>query len=306
MKKRIITGIVYLGILLPLVIINHPITHVLYTILTMFVCFYGSYEVMRAASNSNIQKQDGCNLNVLKYVIPILSSILGFMAINATYQYSNAKVLWGNHYAYLIFVYVLFTFIILCSLVCTKNSTMKDYGSSLTALTYSGLLMGLAFSIRFLEPTLINSVLNITGTKGFLFVYSIVILTDSFAMIFGCKFGKHRLAPIVSPKKSVEGAVFGLIGGIIAGLLGLFIFKISDIKTNNLLVVILLTIIVSLLISFAGQFGDLIESKIKRCYEIKDMGNILPGHGGILDRFDSFLFAGLIFYLSIMFIEILM
>ena len=113
MKKRIITGIVYLGILLPLVIINHPITHVLYTILTMFVCFYGSYEVMRAASNSNIQKQDGCNLNVLKYVIPILSSILGFMAINATYQYSNAKVLWGNHYAYLIFVYVLFTFIIL-------------------------------------------------------------------------------------------------------------------------------------------------------------------------------------------------
>ena len=306
MKKRIITGIVYLGILLPLVIINHPITHVLYTILTMFVCFYGSYEVMRAASNSNIQKQDGCNLNVLKYVIPILSSILGFMAINATYQYSNAKVLWGNHYAYLIFVYVLFTFIILCSLVCTKNSTMKDYGSSLTALTYSGLLMGLAFSIRFLEPTLINSVLNITGTKGFLFVYSIVILTDSFAMIFGCKFGKHRLAPIVSPKKSIEGAVFGLIGGIIAGLLGLFIFKISDLKTNNLLVVILLTIIVSLLISFAGQFGDLIESKIKRCYEIKDMGNILPGHGGILDRFDSFLFAGLIFYLSIMFIEILM
>lgn len=306
MKKRIITGIVYLGILLPLVIINHPITHVLYTILTMFVCFYGSYEVMRAASNSNIQKQDGCNLNVLKYVIPILSSILGFMAINATYQYSNAKVLWGNHYAYLIFVYVLFTFIILCSLVCTKNSTMKDYGSSLTALTYSGLLMGLAFSIRFLEPTSINSVLNITGTKGFLFVYSIVILTDSFAMIFGCKFGKHRLAPIVSPKKSVEGAVFGLIGGIIAGLLGLFIFKISDLKTNNLLVVILLTIIVSLLISFAGQFGDLIESKIKRCYEIKDMGNILPGHGGILDRFDSFLFAGLIFYLSIMFIEILM
>ena len=217
MKKRIITGIVYLGILLPLVIINHPITHVLYTILTMFVCFYGSYEVMRAASNSNIQKQDGCNLNVLKYVIPILSSILGFMAINATYQYSNAKVLWGNHYAYLIFVYVLFTFIILCSLVCTKNSTMKDYGSSLTALTYSGLLMGLAFSIRFLEPTSINSVLNITGTKGFLFVYSIVILTDSFAMIFGCKFGKHRLAPIVSPKKSVEGAIAGSISAIIVG-----------------------------------------------------------------------------------------
>ena len=303
MKKRIITGIVYLGILLPLVIINCNFTHVLYTILTMFVCFYGSYEIMRAANNSNMQKNDGCNLGILKYIIPSFSSILGFLSIASTYN-NGAKlfITAGNVFEYLLYIYILFVFVILCFLVCKKNSSMKDYGSCLAALTYSGLLMGLAFSIRFLEPHALASKLNITGTKCFLFVYAIVILTDSFAMIFGCKFGKHRLAPVVSPKKSVEGAIFGLIGGALAGILGLFAFGICNYNTENLFVIILLTIVVSLLISCAGQFGDLIESKIKRCYEIKDMGNILPGHGGILDRFDSLLFAGLIFYIAITFI----
>ena len=116
-------------------------------------------------------------------------------------------------------------------------------------------------------------------------------------MIFGCKFAKHRLAPTISPKKSVEGAIAGLVGGLIAGIVGLFLYQVIGFNNSNIAIVLVCTAIISIIISCAGQFGDLIESKIKRTYDIKDMGNILPGHGGILDRFDSLVFVILAFIL---------
>lgn len=307
MKKRIITGAIYLGILLPLVIVNYNITKIGYLILTMFVTFYGTFEIMRAANNDNKKKGDGCDLSAMTFVIPVLSSVLSFFACMATYKFSENSFFDTSYYLYLLIAYLVSIFVVLCSLVLIPKSSMKDYGSSLTALTYGGLLMGLAFSIRYFEPSSLNhSLLNIDGTKCFLFVYTIVILTDSFAMIFGCKFGKHRLAPTISPKKSVEGAIAGLVGGLIAGIVGLFLYQIIGFNNSNIAIVLVCTIIISIIISCAGQFGDLIESKIKRTYDIKDMGNILPGHGGILDRFDSFIFAGLICYVILLVIECLM
>lgn len=307
MKQRIITGAIYLAILLPLVIFNYTFTKIGYLLLTMFACFYGTYEIMRAGNNHNKLKNDGCDLGSLSFVIPVLSSLVAFFACIATYKYNDSGIVNVSYYLYLLIAYLVSTFIVLCSLVMIPKSTMKDFGTCLTALTYGGLMMGLAFSIRYFEPINLNSnLLALNGTKCFLIVYTIVILTDSFAMIFGCKFGKHRLAPTISPKKSVEGAIFGLIGGIIAGVLGLFIYQILDFKNTEIFLIILLTIVISIIISASGQFGDLIESKIKRSFEIKDMGNILPGHGGILDRFDSFIFAGLIFYVSLLLIECLM
>ena len=75
MKKRIITGAIYLGILLPLVILNYNITKIGYLILTMFVTFYGTFEIMRAANNDNKKKGDGCDLGAMTFVIPVLSSV---------------------------------------------------------------------------------------------------------------------------------------------------------------------------------------------------------------------------------------
>ena len=92
---------------------------------------------------------------------------------------------------------------------------------------------------------------------------------------------------------------------MIFGIVGLFVYQIIDFDKSKL-AVILMTIIISLVISASGQFGDLIESKIKRSFDIKDMGRILPGHGGILDRFDSLLFAGLMYYVVVMIIELTM
>ena len=103
--------------------------------------------------------------------------------------------------------------------------------------------------------------------------------TDSFAYFGGMKFGKNKLSPNISPNKSIEGSVRGSISSIAIALLFFFARNIF----SNLLVAIVVTLIVSVI----GQFGDLIESAYKREYQVKDSSNLLPGHGGIFDRFDS-------------------
>lgn len=116
-----------------------------------------------------------------------------------------------------------------------------------------------------------------------LYLILIATMTDTFAMLIGCLIGKHKLIPDVSPKKSVEGSIAGsLLGTIIAS-----IYYYNVITSNiNIVVLILMTLVLSIL----GQLGDLFFSKIKRENDIKDFSNIMPGHGGILDRFDSLTF----------------
>jgi len=108
---------------------------------------------------------------------------------------------------------------------------------------------------------------------------------DIFAYFIGSLFGKHRLAPVLSPKKSVEGAVAGVIFGTLAFLLYGFIIELFFPMDANYLVLGVLGFVLSIL----AQIGDLWASLIKREYGVKDYSNILPGHGGILDRFDSVL-----------------
>ncbi len=121
------------------------------------------------------------------------------------------------------------------------------------------------------------------------------LLTDTGAYFSGYFFGKHKLIPEISPKKTVEGAVGGVIIAVLSLLVYAWILSFFEVETN--LINIAITGFVS---SIAAQFGDLSASMIKREYNIKDYGDIMPGHGGVLDRIDSLLFvAPLVFYLNL-------
>ncbi len=124
--------------------------------------------------------------------------------------------------------------------------------------------------------------------KYLLFYLLLVIsFSDIFAYFGGKKFGKSMLAPSISPKKTWEGSFFGVVGG---GLVGAVFGEIvmSMFWVYGMLLAMVLAVV--------GQFGDLIESKIKRLCNVKDSGKILPGHGGILDRIDGHMLAAPVFY----------
>jgi phosphatidate cytidylyltransferase len=121
------------------------------------------------------------------------------------------------------------------------------------------------------------------GVSWLLLVMVLVMSGDSAAFYVGSSFGKNKLYPAVSPKKSVQGA----LGGLAGSLIGVFISKALFFPTLTLVD----CVATSLLLGVIGQLGDLFESLLKRSCGVKDSGAIFPGHGGILDRLDSILFA---------------
>ena len=126
------------------------------------------------------------------------------------------------------------------------------------------------------------------GIQWLLVIMLIVMTNDSAAYYSGSAFGKHRLYPLVSPKKSIEGAIGGLVGGLGGTLLAKFTF-FPQLTFGD-------AVVTALIVGMVGQTGDLFESMLKRSFGVKDSGTIIPGHGGVLDRLDSILFAAPITY----------
>ncbi len=119
--------------------------------------------------------------------------------------------------------------------------------------------------------------------------------SDSLALFAGMAFGKHKLAPHASPKKTVEGSIGGLVGGMV----GMLLFRIIFACCTGQKLSIVWCLVLGLIGAALGQLGDLSFSIIKREYGIKDYGHLLPGHGGVLDRFDSVIFAAPVIWLII-------
>ena len=114
-----------------------------------------------------------------------------------------------------------------------------------------------------------------------LFMFILTWTFDTFAYLFGVRFGKHKIMPSISPKKSWEGFGGGFVFTIIASYLSYsFFFKFEDIR---------IPLIISIILPFTATLGDFIESHYKRKAGVKDSGNLIPGHGGILDRMDAFM-----------------
>jgi len=130
------------------------------------------------------------------------------------------------------------------------------------------------------------------GPAWVFLVLAIVMLGDSAAYFVGCSFGRHKLYPSVSPNKTVEGALGGLAGSLVGALIFSWLFM-PQLGVGSV-------IAVTLLIGVVSQLGDLFESLLKRGCGVKDSGTMIPGHGGLLDRLDSLLFAfPVAFYLAL-------
>ncbi|BDE87561.1 MULTISPECIES: phosphatidate cytidylyltransferase [Intestinimonas] len=152
--------------------------------------------------------------------------------------------------------------------------------------------MGGSFFLSIVIPYFLSTFIRIREMPDWryyiLLPFVVAWLSDAFALFAGMAFGKHKLAPELSPKKTVEGAVGGVAGSVAATLIYGFVmsacFGAAAVRYG-------LLILYALLGAVVAQFGDLAFSYIKRQYDIKDYGTIFPGHGGVLDRFDSVIFC---------------
>jgi phosphatidate cytidylyltransferase len=191
-----------------------------------------------------------------------------------------------------IFAIVFSLIYLLIELKRLPKSPIRSSSGFLLSLVYLGLFLGTAVGIR----EMYHQVFNVEYVQGAYFLFMILVgiwSCDSFAYFGGSLFGKHKLYPKVSPKKSIEGALFGFIGTVIS----VYLFQkylLPEIPTT-------VTILIMLLVGIFGQIGDLIESLFKRDAGIKDSGSTIPGHGGVLDRLDSFVFVTPIIFLLIYF-----
>lgn len=133
------------------------------------------------------------------------------------------------------------------------------------------------------------------GLDWFIAFLVIVFAGDTFAYLCGSLFGKRKLIPSISPKKSLEGSIGGLLGSIAAILICNYLYNLTS---NSLGLVVL-----AMIVGFIAQWGDFFESLLKRVAQVKDSGNVMPGHGGILDRVDGVIFSAPAMYLGVFLIE---
>ena len=253
MKQRIITGTIAALLFIPIVILGGPV----FNILVYVLAAVGLYELLRM---KGIQ---------LFSIAGLISTLLLFLLLIPTNLANDLLEVTGHSKIEWLFVAV---FLLLIYTVLVKNNfTFEDAAFSIMTTLYVGI--GFYYFIETRE----------VGLTYVVFALLVVWTTDSGAYFTGRKLGKRKLWPEISPNKTVEGFVGGIVWAIIAAFILQFFAPVS----SSLVFLGLITIAASIF----GQLGDLVESAIKRHYDVKDSGNLLPGHGGILDRFDSILFV---------------
>ena len=265
MKKRVITGIVLSVILIPIFVYGGVPLNILLLLFTMGA----SYELF-----TMFNKVEKLSYTVLGIEM-ILSGVLYFVI--QSYYNNMIDIEW-------IFLFIVFvTLVGALLLVFFEQFNANHFGQMFAIILYPALGFGALMALRY------NSLYDL----GFLFV--ITIMTDIFAYAVGVPFGKHRLAVKISPKKSIEGSVGGTFFAILITLGYLRLFNVEQVGEISMTIIV--SVILVLFISIIGQIGDLVASKLKRHFEIKDYSNLFPGHGGIMDRFDSAIFAAMVLML---------
>ena len=197
----------------------------------------------------------------------------------------------SNQYKPVVGLFTIFVLVVLLlttiELFRNKSSAVLNISTALLGIFYIGLFSSSLISLREIYPD-IDGLYNRGGFIVISLLASIWIC-DSAAYFIGTAFGRHKLFPRISPNKSWEGAVAGLVFAVITMIAAKFI--VLDFLSLRS------TIIIGILIGIFGQIGDLVESMFKRDVDVKDSSNIIPGHGGVFDRFDSLLFTSPVIWL---------
>lgn len=251
---RIITAVVVIAFLILILWVGGW----LFNLSLILVSLIGMKEIYRAFSNKGMHPQ-----TITAYLLVVFFYVQHFL-----YQ--------GKYN----FFYILIAIIFLLSLqVFIHSIKPDDIAITILGFFYPGILLTTACLMR--EEAFINP--NYTLIVSLAATYS----TDTFAYFTGRAVGKRKLCPAISPGKTVEGSIGGLIGSIIlTTMLGILFNWVYNVQVN-----LIHFIIIGILGGVFSQIGDLTASSIKRYCGLKDFGNILPGHGGILDRIDSLLFV---------------
>jgi phosphatidate cytidylyltransferase len=251
---------------IPLIVALCLLGKIYFLMLPLGIGLISFYELAKMARNKH------------SYVNLILGSLIVFLIIVNEYRpFIEIKLI------------ILFSIIVLLlsELFRNKESAISNLGTTLLGIFYIGFFSGSLVDLReFYNDS------AFTYFQGGYLIISILVsiwVCDSAAYFLGTALGKHKLMPRISPNKSWEGAIAGFIFSVItfiaAKALVLEFLEWRDI------------IVIGIIIGILGQFGDLIESMIKRDSRVKDSSSIIPGHGGILDRFDSLLFTAPAVYL---------
>ena len=209
----------------------------------------------------------------------------------------------GAYFGYLFFIFI-FTLVSVCTLFLSLkkqeiSNTIEEAGSSILGVVYIGWFLSHAVLIRKIDIDHITS--GLTSAKdtpdlGFFWIVFVVcctFLNDTGAYFIGRYKGKHKLAPKISPSKTWEGTVSGVLLAIAGSILVNLIFS-HQISYK-------FALLAGTVIGITSVIGDLIESMFKRSVSIKDSGDLLPGHGGVLDRFDSLILVFPVMYYLILF-----
>ncbi|WP_163536827.1 phosphatidate cytidylyltransferase [Gracilibacillus sp. YIM 98692] len=249
MKIRVITAIIAILLFFPLVFIGGlPFQVVMYAIATI-----GLIELLHMRKTT-------------KYIIPTSLSIILMWSL----LFKSELTLFTTKLE----MVMIFVLLVLAYTVLVKNKfTFDDAGFLILSSIYVGLGFYYLIETRFVENGLVYT----------FYAILVILSTDTGAYFFGRAIGKKKLWPKISPNKTIEGAVGGILTACVVTLIFQHFFPFHD----SLWLLLMVTMTASLF----AQIGDLVESAIKRHYEVKDSGNVLPGHGGILDRFDSWLFV---------------
>jgi phosphatidate cytidylyltransferase len=261
MKTRVISGAVYVAIVVGMFCLRQFVDARLFQLLTYFYSIVGTFEVARAVKDYAVNKV---------VLVAIIYSVL-FAPLYALFTYLNILDL--SAYLILLTYFIGFA-LILCLMANAQRKTLKEYGVSLIPLVYP-----MVFILCMLA---INDLSN-NSFVAMLLLYVIAPIADTMAYFVGSMIGGKKLCPKLSPKKTWSGAIGGVMGGIGGAILVYAIFT----PTISIGLPYLVFAGIGLIASILTIFGDLLESLLKRKVNIKDMGKIMPGHGGVMDRIDG-------------------